>query len=241
MLNLPLSLILSSLMFVPMTWAATQIEQSDGQKVIIDKNNARIETLAPNRYNLLQIHEKKAFVVDTKEKLIVEINFNPPANTTPQTPLNTSSVQAKLIKQGKGDKIAGYATLHYQTFANDTLCSDDYFSEAAAKLEDIQPLINAIHELSSSQRKVVENSSVLPKSTPKDPCRMIWGRLEAEYAKLGLQMKKVDHDWGLHYEVLSIKTGVTVAPDYFKLPEGFEILSDEAYTMKMLKSCPKSK
>lgn len=240
MLNLPRSLIfsLSSLMLAPTTWAATQIEHRDGmgtvQKVLIDQNNARMETPDPSRYSLFQMREKKMFAVDTKEKRIIEISLNPPkpANTATQTTLNTSSpVQAKLLKQGASDEIASYATVHYQILANDTVCSDDYFSDAAAKLENIQPFIDAMYAMSSARRKAMANMPFIP----KDPCMMIGDSLETEYTKLGLPMKSVNKDGKLQHEVVSIKTGVNVAPDYFKLPAGFQMLS-EADAMKNMQS-----
>ncbi|MEN9461972.1 MAG: hypothetical protein RIS84_1992 [Pseudomonadota bacterium] len=234
MLNLSHALIFSSLILAPATWAATQIEHRDGmgtvQKVLIDQNNARMETPDSSRYSLFQMKEKKMFAVDTKEKRIVEISLNPPkpANTTAQNTLNTSPpVQAQLLKQGASNEIAGYATLHYQILANSKVCSDDYFSEAAAKLENIQPFIDAMYAMSSARRKTMANMPFIP----KDPCMMIGDSLESEYTKLGLPMKSINKDGKLQHEVVSIKTGVNVAPDYFNLPAGFQMMS-EAEAMK---------
>jgi hypothetical protein len=112
------------------SWAATVIERGgvgdNKQLVTLNEHQARIETADRDIYTLLDLKEKKVYVINSKEKSILKMDIEGkpielPENlpSMPQQQRQKSSqqdepVKAKLVKMGDGPTIAGYSTVVYQ-------------------------------------------------------------------------------------------------------------------------------
>lgn len=227
--------------FTVSVYAATVVEQRDvqgnSQKVTIDQEFARMEGPKPELYMLMNFQSKKMYMINTKEQKVIENDissespattpFMPPGmNQRPSSP--PTEVEAKLVKMGDGPEIAGYATTHYQTTANGQVCSDDYFSESATKIEYIQNFSEVMQGLSK------KTSRAMP-FMPANPCIQAYNKLQPEFLKYGISLKSVSKDGKVRHEVLGIKTGVEVAADAFKVPESYKVMTEKEIMEQMRK------
>lgn len=219
--------------FTMSSWAATVVEQRDAQgnmqKVTIEKAFARMEGFKPELYMLVDFQAKKMYMVNTKEQKAVENNMNsegaamPPGMKQPQSP---PEVEAKLVKIGDGPEIAGYATVHYQVTANGEVCSNDYFSESADKIE----YIHSFSEMMDGFRK--KTMKAMP-FMPANPCLHAYSKLQPEFLKHGTVLRSTAKDGKVMNEVVSIKTSVEIAPDLLKIPEGYKIMTEKELMEQM--------
>jgi len=222
---------LASVSLCGASWAATVVKrdiQGQTQDIVMEGQQVRIQTKEPNYYTLMALDKGKVYMVDNKEKRIVEMDIvgkppEPPRGMPQHKPKPPwgDSVKAKLVKRGNGPKIAGYSTKHYQLKALDKACSDYYFSKTAAQVDYIEAFIDASNKMVNS-RKV--------KGMPVHPCQQAQDELEADMKKHGVSLKLVfkggkDH---VMYEITSIQTGVKVPASVFALPTtGYKTMSEQ--------------
>jgi translation elongation factor P/translation initiation factor 5A len=211
------------------TWAATIVERrdtrGDKQKIIMEKQHARIETSNSNFYTLIDLEKEKAYMVnaDKKELMVMNIVGTPPQPPANMPPLpKSAAVKAELVKQGKGPEIAGFTTVNYQVIADDKVCSENYFSSAAVKVPYIKAFIDAMYQMSNSRK---------PKGLPVHPCQQAHDDLEAQSMKLGVPMKSIIKGRGkkgdkVRYEIISIQTDVKVPEDTFTLPKKYQLQTE---------------
>ncbi|KHD08700.1 hypothetical protein PN36_31385 [Candidatus Thiomargarita nelsonii] len=213
------------------SFAATVVERNEMgkiQKIILDEHAARIDSSVSNYYTLLYLDKGKAYMVNTKEKRIVEMNI---IGTPPKLPQNMPpwqarrdrpSQKAELVKKGNGPSIDGYPTINYQVKTNGQLCSENYFSKKAAQVPYLKAFIRAMSDMTNS-RKI--------KGMPVHPCQKAHDDLAAESMSLGFPMKsvvKMDKRGGVRFEIISIKTDVDVSADTFTLPKrGYDVISEQ--------------
>lgn len=215
------------------SFAATVVERNEMgkiQKIILDKDVARIDSSVSNYYTLLYLDKGKAYMVNNEEKRIVEMNI---IGTPPKLPQNMppwqrrqdrSSQKAELVEKGNGPTIAGYPTIDYQVKTNGQLCSENYFSKKAAQVPYLKAFIKAMSDMTRS-RKI--------KGMPVHPCQKAHDDLEAESMTLGFPMKslvKMGKRGGekVRFEIISIKTDVDVPADTFTLPKrGYDVISEQ--------------
>jgi hypothetical protein len=222
----------------PTSWAGTVIERRDTQgntqKIFLDENKARIDSSDPNRYTLMNLQEKKAYMVDSKEKRMVALDFMgspPPLPPNMPKPPAQPPVKAELVKKGEGPKIAGYPTVNYQVLANGKECSENYLSPEATKIAYVQDFITAIYKMSDSRK---------PKGMPEHPCQQAKDDLEAKSMELGVPMKSMvkggqqgekdgpqKKEEKVRHEILSIKTDVKIPEDTFTLPKDYKVISEQ--------------
>lgn len=209
------------------TWSATIIERRDTkgnlQKVTLEGQQAYIEN--DNRHNMLiNLQDKKAYAINSKDKQIMEMKIvgTPralPPNMPP--PPKGPTIEAQLLKKGEGPQIAGYPTLTYQVTANGKVCSENYFSLEAGKITYLKEFMEAMYTLSSSRT---------PKGIPLPPCLRAHNELENESMALGIPMRSLIKEGTrekVWHEIVSIKTNVSVAKDFFNLPQDFKIITEE--------------
>ncbi|MEN8215201.1 MAG: hypothetical protein ABFS56_02260 [Pseudomonadota bacterium] len=222
------------------SFAATVVERRQMetiQKITLDKDDAHISSPDPNFYTLIDLDKGKAYMVNTKEKRIVEMNIigtppKPPQDMMPpwqpsQPPQATNRpepppVKASLIEKGNGPEIAGYPTVKYQVKANGQACSENYFSKKAAQVPYIKDWLKAMSDMTNSRKM---------KGMRIHPCQKAHDDLEAESMKLGFPMKsvvKMGERGGdkVRFEIIRIKTDVEVSADTFTLP-GYDVISEQ--------------
>jgi hypothetical protein len=220
------------------SFAATVVERSQmetTQKITLDEDDVRINSPDPNFYTLMDLDKGKAYMVNTKEKRIVEMDIigTPPKlpqdmmpawqrSQPPQDRREPPPVKAELVEKGNGPEIAGYPTVKYQVKANGQVCSENYFSKKAAQVPYIKGWIKAMYDMTNSRKM---------KGMPVHPCQKAHDDLEAESMKLGFPMKSVVKigkrgDDKVRFEIIRIKTDVDVSADTFTLP-GYDVISEQ--------------
>ena len=211
------------------TWAATVVERrdtrGDKQKIIMEKQQARIETSNPNFYTLIDLEKQKAYMVNAKDQelMVMDIVGTPPQLPRDMPPLpKTTAVKAQLVENGKGPKIAGFTTTNYQVVADGKVCSENYFSSEAVKVPYVKVFIDAMYQMSSSRKT---------KGLPVHPCQQAHDELEAQSMKLGVPMKSLIKGRGkkgdkVRYEIISIQTDVKVPGDIFTLPKKYQLKTE---------------
>ncbi|BAP55956.1 hypothetical protein THII_1659 [Thioploca ingrica] len=211
------------------TWAATIVERrdtrGDKQKIIMEEQQARIETSNPNFYTLIDLEKGKAYMVNTEEKQIMAMNIvgtlpKPPQDMPPLPKL--PDIKAELIEKGKGPEVAGYTTINYQVIAEGKVCSENYFSLEAVKVPYVKAFLDAMYQMSSSRK---------PKGLPVHPCQQAHDELEAQSMKLGVPMKSVIKGSGekgdkVKYEIIRIQTDVKIPEDTFTLPKKYQLKTE---------------
>jgi hypothetical protein len=208
------------------TWAATIVERrdtrGDKQKIIMEEQQARIETSNPNFYTLIDLEKGKAYMVNTEEKQLMAMNIvgTPPKLPRDRPPL--PKIKAELIENGKGPKVAGYTTINYQVVAEGKVCSENYFSLEAMKVPYVKAFLDAMYQMSSSRK---------PKGLQVHPCQQAHDELEARSMKLGVPMKSVikgSREKGdkVKYEIIRIQTDVNIPENTFTLPKKYQLKTE---------------
>ena len=208
------------------TWAATIIERKEmgkTQKVTLEGENVRIDSSSPNFYILMDLKKGNVYMVNGKERRIVELKIiGTPRTLPPQYKQQTQKqpIKAQLVKIGNSSSIAGYPTVKYEMKANNKVCANSSFSKEAADIPYVQDFLNAISNLSSSRQI---------KGMPLSPCIQANNDLSADYMKLGMSMKTVvkgkKGDTVL-YEITRIKTDIGVPSKLFRLPN-YQIITEQ--------------
>ncbi len=216
-----------SLSVIP-TWAATVVERRDTrgekQKIVMTKQQARIETPDPDFYTLIDLEKGKTYMVNAKEKQMVEMDI---VGTPPKPPQDMPlpkprEIKTELVKKGNGPKIAGYATVNYQVTVDGKVCSENYFSKEAVEVPYVKAFLDAMYQMSHSRKM---------KGMPVHPCQQAHDELEAESMKLGVPMKSTiqrsrNKGEKVRYEIIRIQPDVKVPDDIFNLPQGYEVKSE---------------
>lgn len=223
---------MTSVATVSTSWAATVVEQrgmqGQTQKITINMPLARIDSSKPAQYILVNTQEKKMYMVDSDKKRILAIDMAAAPSTPPSMPPGAlvppaATVEAKLDKKGEGPEIAGYSTIHYQTIANGTVCSNEYLSAEAMKVESVKSLLVAMDDLASARKKMMG-----PMPMPQqDPCMQAYDKLQSEYKSIGVPLKITDKEGKVINEITSIKVEVEVAADLLTLPKDYKITTEE--------------
>lgn len=227
-------LLLAALFAAPLgmhAQAATVIASEAGPAHVkslmtIDSGKARMQT-EPENYILIDAAAGQYLYVAQESEQIVNMTSAPPMSSG-RSKYVPSPVPAKLVNKGAGPKIAGYATQHYQLFANGVLCLNTYLSRAAMARGRLQEFLAGFSRLQIKQKQDYRAAG-----TQYPPCEDAQETLMARYPQLGLAMRTVGADGQLMQEVVSIKTGVTVSNNFFAPPPGFKHLTHEEFLRQM--------
>ncbi|MCP4701708.1 MAG: hypothetical protein GY862_33345, partial [Gammaproteobacteria bacterium] len=211
-------------------WAATLVEIKKGrhaQKILIEGDNARMESGQPGQYRLMKLKEKKMFVVNADRKIYIDVLSPPSAggqkpllpNMPAQPERQNAKVDAKLVEKGEGPAIAGYPTMHYQVTANGKVCSDEYVSAQALKIKDIANFVRASREIETAGKKWAGGA---PPFMRVNPCMEADELTKEKLTSQGALMRSVLMNGRARHEVVSIKTNAPANPDAFGIPTGFK-------------------
>lgn len=225
--------LMMSLAIAP-SWAATVIKHQGGkqnkeQVVAIEGDKARMENGMEGSYSLIDLATQKIFMVDERNHRVIKMGVGEELPPLPESPRNAAKkpaeVDAKLAKIGEGPKILDYPTVHYQLVANDVVCSDEYFSEAATQVTGLQKFINTLAAISQDRKeKMAQMPSPL---RMRDPCMQAREKLEEDSAKLGVPMRSVDSKGRVLTEVISIEKDVKMSAEKFELPKDFKVMTEK--------------
>jgi len=208
--------------------AATLIKNKDEKgavnTILIDKNNARMQSNKPEQYMLVQLKDKKLYTVNTKKKQIINMavpsmKVMPTAHTVE---MKEPTIKAELIKKGVGPQIAGFDTMRYQMKANGKFCSDQYFALKALEIPHIKAYMQGMQDFAADRRKKI---STLATVASKKPCLLAKEQLNNKINTLGYSMRSVNENGKVKHEVISIETKVKTDAKIFSLPENYSTVS----------------
>jgi hypothetical protein len=223
------------------TWAATVVKhhgtkQGKEQTVLIEGNKARMESGAGQGYTLINMENKKVYMVDERNKRVIKMGVGEelppipadlPKRDKRQAP---PEVDAKLVKVDDGPEILHYPTQHYQVVANGVICSDEYFSKAARQVVGLDDFIKVLAELSQDRK---QKMGAMPLPVVRDPCMQAQEKLEQELNQLGVPMRSVDKKGRVVTEIISIETDVPVDASKFELPKDYPVLTEKQVIQTM--------
>lgn len=218
--------------FTVSSWATTIVERQTGQnfteKLTLNENYVRIENSRQEAvYTLIDFKKNKMFTINTQQRQAVERSLQtdllPPALGAKLPPAKPVG-ELKIIDKGKGPKVAGYATHHYQLTAEGKVCADNYLSAEVAKIADLKGFMQLMEKVSMPSEATV---------TRLPPCLQAQIKLKTTLSKKGLPLKNLDEKGEVMSEIKSIKTEVTVPEDFFELPKDYEVVTEEEIQKKM--------
>lgn len=217
--------------------AATLVKNKDAMgginAILIDKDQARMESKKSGQYMLMYFKDKKAYAVNDNKKQIIDMaspmpqGANPKKSTTP-----APTIQAKLVKvDGDSPKIAGYDTVHYQVFAGDTLCSDEYLAPKALEVANIKAFMQGMQAFAKDRRE--QMGDMARQMMQRKPCMAAKEDLTDEFNRLGLSMRSVK-EGKVQHEIVEISTDALTDAKTFALPEGYTTTSPFEMMQKAL-------
>jgi hypothetical protein len=211
--------------------AATVIESAAGPNRVpslltVQDGKAKLQS-DPANYLLIDPAAGQFLYVVTEKKQVVDMNSLAPSGP-PRAATMTLPPKIKLTHKGKGPKIAGYATQHYQLFANGALCLNTYLSPEAMKHGALQDFHDGFARMQTTQKQAQRTTGMR-----FSPCEDAQDTLAARYGELGLPMRTLDVNGTLRQEVVNIETGVTVAGNLYQLPEGYSRITHETFLRQM--------
>ncbi|MCK5666500.1 MAG: DUF4412 domain-containing protein [Thiotrichaceae bacterium] len=194
------------------------------QEITINEQYARINSSDPKQYTLIDFQKGKVYLINNKEKRMIQMEIigtaaKIPQNMPQQHPWNRA-VKTKLVRKGNGPRIAGYHTVKYQLKADGKVCSENYFSQQAGEVAHIKNFIQAMSNMSNS-RKI--------KGIPLPPCQKAYDKFEAKSMDFGFPMKSTlgQKSDKVRFQIIQIKTNVTVKPEIFTLPRGYKVMNEQ--------------
>jgi hypothetical protein len=201
---------------VSRSYGATVIESRDGQgenqKIWIEGSKMRVESGSELSYMLLDADQKTMYVVDTKEKTVMDMSSILQGKSAPGKVKPSVTMQSR----GKGPVIAGYATQHYQFLVNGTKCTDEYLSVQA--MQDVESA-----EIFATMEQLGEMGMEVGAMANMDPCETVGLALQDIYGQYGFPLRIVDRYGSLDTEVLKIDTHATLPSGGFELPAGYPV------------------
>jgi hypothetical protein len=219
-------------LFSSHSWAVTLLElrneQGQVQQVHISENYARMSITADktNIYRLIDLQAGKMYLVNPSDKTYFDPDSMPKHREEMPNMPNMPEITAKLIKTDSApEEIAGYSSLHYQVTANGIVCTDDYLSQSAAEVAHIAEFEAIMLQISKAKPK-----------KPRHPCLQAHLDLAEEMRAIGLQMRSVYAGGNMlgkvRSEVISIKTDVEVAADFFSLQDLRQLSAQDMQRMQ---------
>ncbi len=212
----------------PLSWAATEItstnfSQMNARMVVTDTHMLTLQT-DPSQYLIMDLNTGEHLSVFKNDKVAVEMSALPAFNkeslfTRAALP---KRAQFTLKHLGKGPKIAGYPTEHYQILADSTLCAETWLSVEAMEKGELKHFLTQFSKHSTKQRE-----AYLSAGTEYEACDDVMGRASEEYPKLGLAMRTKDESGSILQEVTAIKVNVAFDTKAYLVPKDYQRMTFE--------------
>jgi len=203
----------------------TSVSRIQGGKVRSDAGE-------PGTYLLLDAERQTAYLVNDNERSVIDMSGMmwgaDTAGNAQQQP------KARLVKQGKGPKIAGYTTVHYKLMVGDTHCGDEYLASQPLQDENLR----RFGEVMSRMAQTGEQMGGGMMGMTQDPCDGEHGELFETYLDEGMPMRSIDRDGTLSHEVISIRTNVSMSASEFKLPSDYEVMDMQEMIQEAMSNMP---
>ncbi|SEH04506.1 hypothetical protein [Candidatus Venteria ishoeyi] len=198
------------------------------QTMLVEGLKGRMNGALPNgQYVLMDVGAGKTFMVNPKEKMVIDMSTPPQMPKMPkqlkQAPADKPAAKSELIKVGAGPEIAGYPTTHYQVKADGKLCADQYVSEPALKVKHLKHFMESMGKMNAERKKAVGAMPFMK----MNPCFIVAEEVAGDLLAKGIVLRTQSPDGNRDFEVLKIQTDVSVPANDFIIPTGFEIATPQ--------------
>ena len=229
--------IISAWVFFSNANAAVLIESEDEDKkkarVLIDGNRARIDSGALGGYMLLNLEKEKVYAINHEERVILDLSS--PIVTHSAHKSETAALPKIEIKaQGKGPKIAGYATKKYRVFMNGLHCFDEYLAPSLLKNKEIKRFVQILAKTTQAQ----ENNAIGLPFDEQTPCDSAPELADDYYEKYGIPLRTVDGTGLISHQITSINTKASFLPGTFSSPNGYTAVTRQDMLQRVIDSVP---
>jgi len=235
---------LGTILMCSQVWAATEIQQKGAMvgglkapsaattkmqtsKILLDASHARMEAGSNQQYMLFDLANQKMMMVNAQQKQAIDMSSMPKMPSMPDNmskpATQSEEIKAELVKIGAGPEIAGYATVHYQVKADGKVCSNEFISVDAMKVEYVQNFMQAMHNMAEERRKAMSKMPFFKQAS----CAKAAEQTAGDMLKHGMLMRSQDAKGQLRNEVVSINTDVSVNTTDFAVPQGFEVMTPQ--------------
>jgi len=232
-----LILIFSALIFYSNTNAAVLIDSEDEDKkkarVLIDGNRARIDSGALGGYMLLNLEKEKVYAINHQERVILDLS-SPVTTHSPHKSEPGTLPKIEIKAQGKGPKIAGYATKKYRIFMNGLHCFDEYLAPSLLKNKEIKRFVQILAKTTQAQ----ENNAIGLPFDEQTPCDSAPELADDFYEKYGIPLRTVDSTGLISHQIKNINTKANFQSGTFSSPNGYTAVTRQDMIQRAIDSAP---
>lgn len=205
-----------SILYSAALWAGTIVEIHNSNELTTlytDGQFAKIE-LPMSEYALVDHEQSDAKIINASKKEITLLTIN---DIDPRRDVN--AVDIKVIKEGQGIMVAGYATQKYRYSANGKMCGIIFGSRAAYEEKGVKEIFSAINILMKKQYAVLGGFARLV-----DACTLADMQVGDFVHVFGVPMR-IEKSGIVDSEVKSISVDVELPVDSFILPADYKVIN----------------
>ena len=178
---------------------------------------ARMQSAQVPGYALVDYERAEFLVIDPARNEAIRMRLDVD-NAIDGSP----GLEIMLDDQGPGAKIAGYSTRLYRIIANGQACGLVHASKQLLQNSQIRQLFESMRAM---QRGVGGIASGLVAILPV--CQRASLQVSDAMGSSGVPLKVVDSGGEVVSEVVSIRTGISIAQSAYSLPQGMNVVSAE--------------
>ena len=165
--------------------------------------------------NYMVINGDRIYFVQPDEKLVLDMSDSmgqgAPTGDAPE-------VNAKLVPQGSGPKIAGYSTQKIGYTANGKSCGTLFTSKAAMKDAGMEHMLSVMRKMAKQAAGRVAQFGGM-----QDPCDVADSQLMDRFSEVGMPLRSIGRDGEVQSEVLRVVKRATPPPNAFTYPKNYQV------------------
>lgn len=216
--------------------AGTLIESRDdvggSSTVKIAGMHVRIDSGDDSGYMLIDIKNNKVYSVSNDDHMVIDASTPVDMGPADMEQTDIFHTAPSITKVGKGPRIAGYPTVHYQVAVGDQHCFDEYLAAKPLENKDVKNFTEMMSKWSSEQRKRAGGMF-----EDEDECDAAESIVMDHYTSLGIPMRTVDSAGTIIHEITRIQTGISFPSSVFIPPKEYPIVTQQEL-MKRLQGSP---
>jgi len=194
--------------------AVTMVElrQGDGSvdKMYFEGMKVRVDSGSEPGYMIIDVKNNKVIAVSHEERKIIDMGSVDQAEEDAQgQPLNI-----QFVNKGKGPKIVGYSTKHYQVVVNGQKCSDEYVSKKLPKDLGIEKVLGKM--------LAGEPDMEMMDGVDMDPCILAEPQISKMFSNYGYPLRSIRANGELDVEVVRVNRKASLPSGGFSLPKGYQ-------------------
>lgn len=188
-------------------------DQYSVSKIYVEGQKGRMESGDDSGY--LLIDGGNVYSVMPEQQMVMEMSGSPQGSAAGG---GQPVVAAKLIREGSGPKIAGYATDKYRYTANGQSCGTLFTSKAAMQDAGMEHMLATI-------RKIAQQAGQMAAQFRGGmrPCEMADQQLMERVKDVGMPLRTLDANGQVESEVLRVVKQAKLPPNAFTYPKNFQV------------------